>query len=124
MPESVFRDRGCPSAKAYVKDCVMPVVAAQIIGTRPMLWASLCKCRSDPIKLPPETRARALELLAGGELLQAIGRLEGAGVREILSEFLVDLRTLIQADKVSPAFRSNKLPLVLCPVPLQKRSRL
>jgi hypothetical protein len=103
MPESVFRDRGYQSAKLYVKTRVMPVVGAQIIGTRPMLWASLCKYRSDPNKLPPETRAHALELLAGGELLQAIGRLEGASVREMLSEFLVDLRALIQADKVSPA---------------------
>lgn len=103
MPESVFRDRGCASAKAYVKTRVMPVVGSQIIGTRPMLWASLCKYRSDPNKLPAETRARALELLAGGELLQAIGRLDGAGVREMLSEFLADLRALLQADMVSPS---------------------
>ncbi len=112
MPDSVYRARGFKSAKAYVKTRVMPVVGAQIIGTRPMLWSSVCKCRN-PNALRPETRARALELLAGGQLLHAIGRLNGSGVREMLSELLEDLSALLQADKVSPAKgrRSHWAPL-------------
>ncbi len=117
MPPSVFRDRGFASAKAYVKTRVMPTAGAQIIGTRPMLWTSLCKCRN-PSALRPETRASALELLAGGQLLHALGRLDGAVVREMLSEFLVDLRALLQADKVS------RYPLARRPPSAGHRSRI
>ena len=100
LPRATVQARGSPNAKAYLRRTLLPAVAGQVVATRPMLWASLCRTR-DAQALRPEARARALELLAGGELLGAIGRLDVAGVREKVSAFVEELRgLLLQADQV------------------------